>query len=192
MSDLVPPRNYDVTYFSETNANNRGYSRISNYFEGWTDTAGHGLTICYMEESVKILEKFYLPTVIEASSVSVEVYGEKILLVLVYRPPRQEVSTLIDGMISTFRDMWKGEWINLLGDFSSDEMLQENISRLVPLKEIFYLQQRSRHSTHQLGGILDLVLIQKSVNIFNGFCLPIAATLSFVFNFRSFKGINRK
>ena len=43
--------------------NNRGYRRINNYSEGWKDiheTARHGLTICYKEESVRILKDFYI------------------------------------------------------------------------------------------------------------------------------------
>ena len=70
--------------------------------------------------------------------------SKKILLVLVYRPPRQPVSTLING-ISIIRSAWKGEWIILLGNFNMDQMLQENIYRLVSLNDIFNILQHSRH-----------------------------------------------
>lgn len=48
-------------------ANHREYSEINNYSEGWKDineTAGHSFGICHKEESVKILEEFYLLTVV--------------------------------------------------------------------------------------------------------------------------------
>ena len=118
-----------------------------------------------------------------------EIYGKKIILALVYCPPKQEISTFIDGMTSIFRDTWKGVWIMLLSNYNLDQVLQGNINRLVCLKEIFRLQQCSWHSTRQLGGILDIVFnskVNKSVSLAP---FPISATLSFVFNFRSLKRI---
>ena len=53
-------------------------------------------------------------------------------------------------------------------------------------------QQRSTRSTHQLGGILDLAFHSKVSKSVSGVPLPIATSLSFVFNFRSFKVIGRK
>lgn len=97
-----------------------------------------------------------------------EIYGKKIILALVYCPPKQEISTFIDGMTSIFRDTWKGVWIMLLSNYNLDQVLQGNINRLVCLKEIFRLQQCSRHSIRQLGGILDIVFnskVSKSVSL---------------------------
>ena len=148
--------------------------------------APHGFRMCYKEESISILKECNLPTVIQALPVSMEICGEKILLVLVYLLPRHQVSTFINGMISIFRKAWKDEWIILLGEFNMDQMLQENVNRLVRLKDISNLQQRLRYSSHQLEGILDLVYL------FHGFYLPTTTLLSFVFNFRSFKGIDKK
>lgn len=51
--------------------------------------------------------------------------GEKILSALVYYPPRQHVSTVIDGMVSDLREICIGEQIVLLRDFNLDEMSQE-------------------------------------------------------------------
>ena len=67
--------------------NNRGYNRISNYFEGWKDiheTAGNGLAIYYKGENVKTLKELYLPTLIETLPASTEIWSEEILLFLVY------------------------------------------------------------------------------------------------------------
>ena len=72
--------------------------------------------ICYKEETVRILEEFYLLTAIESLHVSMEICGEKVLLVLVYRPPRQQARTSINSMI--FLDIFGqvSEYVILLGD----------------------------------------------------------------------------
>lgn len=90
-----------------------------------------------------------MPTVIEALLVSKEVCSEK---------TSKATFKHFHDMISVFRDIWESEKIILLGDFNLDQTLQENINRLISLKEIFNLQERSRYSTCQLRGILDLVL----------------------------------
>ena len=106
-----------------------------------------------------------------------EIYGKKIILTLVYCPPKQEISTFIDGMTSIFRDTWKGVWIMLLSNYNLDQVLQGNINRLVCLKEIFRLQQCSRHSIRQLGGILNL----ESANLFIFLFCPGLGCLLFLF-----------
>ena len=72
--------------------------KINNYSEGWKDiheTAQHDLAICCNKEKVRILEEFYLLTVISLP-VSMEICSEKILLVLGCHPPRQQVSTFME------------------------------------------------------------------------------------------------
>ena len=72
--------------------------------------------ICYKEETVRILEEFCLVTAIEALHVSMEMCGEKVLLVLVYRPPRQQARMSVNSMI--FLDIFGqvSEYVILLGD----------------------------------------------------------------------------
>ena len=95
------------------------------------------LVLCNFNFYLKLCENPQNFTIIEALAVSMKMYSEKILSFLVYRPPRQEVSTFIYGMISIFRDNWKGELIVQLGNFNLCQMLPENINRLVvdPLKK---------------------------------------------------------
>ena len=87
-------------------------------------------------------------------------------------------------MMRIIRDTRTGELIILSGNFNLDQMLQE---KLVLLKEIFNLQQHSRHSTHHLGGILDLVFDSKVSNLFHGLHHPLVTTLSFVFDINKFQ-----
>ena len=49
----------------------------------------------------------------------------------------------------------------ILGDFNWDQLLPENIASFIPLCSHYSLHQRSRYSTHNRGGILDLVFDSK-------------------------------
>ena len=53
--------------------NNGEFSRINNYSERWKsihEMIGHGIAICYKDESVSILKKFHCLIVIEALPIS--------------------------------------------------------------------------------------------------------------------------
>ena len=59
-----------------------------------------------------------------------------------------------------------------VGDSSLDQMLPENFANIVPLIQSFDLSQRSQHSTHIHGGILDLVFDSSNSNIVSVLPLP--------------------
>ena len=95
-------------------------------------------------------------------------------------------------MISIFRNICKGEQIVLLDYFNLNQMLQEDINRLVPLKDIFNSEWCSRYSTHQVGQIFDIVFDFKVIKTVSWVSSPFFHfTLSFIFHFRSLKGIYR-
>ena len=87
-------------------------------------------------------------------------------------------------MMRIIRDTWTGELIILLGNLNLDQKKKKKIG---PLKRIFNLQQHLRHSTHHLGGILDLVFDSKFSNLFHGLHHPLVITLSFVFDINKFQ-----
>ena len=45
----------------------------------------------------------------------------------------------------------------IVGDFNLDQMLPEHVAKFDSLIQSFNFYQRSQHSTHIHGGILDLV-----------------------------------
>ena len=92
-------------------------------------------------------------------------------------------------MMRIIRDTWTGELIILLGNLNLDQMLQEKIG---PLKRIFNLQQHLRHSTHHLGGILDLVFDSKFSNLFHGLHHPLVPLYHLFLTLTSFKGRDKK
>ena len=94
--------------------------------KGWKDiheSGWHRLAICYMEETVRIVEEYHLSTVLEALSVSVEERVNKSFLVFDYCPPKQQIRTFIDKMISSFNEIWKVWRIIKLGEFNFDQNL---------------------------------------------------------------------
>ena len=160
MSDSVYSTKCSIICFTETRTNNKLYRCIDQYTEGSKDIhkdTEHGLALCFKEEDVKILRVFQVPTVLEILPVLIEFSDEMILLCLIYCPPRQQISNFVEGLISLLTDIWTGERIILLGDFNMDQLLQENINRFTPLLDRLSLKQRSYFSTHDQGGILDLV-----------------------------------
>ena len=89
----------------------------------------------------------------------IEVKAERILIAIVYRAPTTPtISTFINGLIGIVTEnLHDGDRLVILGDFNMDQMLPENVEKCRPLLELFHLHQRSKYSTHESGGILDLV-----------------------------------
>ena len=149
--------------FTETHTDNRSYTRIDEYPNGWKDIHNpmqHGLAICYKEESVKIIQEIQLPTVLEVLALLIDVNEECILLLLLYRVPGA-VGSFVDDLIALLEnilnDIPSVDRILLVGDFNLDQMLDENVRKTNPLLQRFNFHQRSQYSTHIEGGILDLV-----------------------------------
>ena len=71
--------------FLRDEKNNRWYSTISNYSEGWKDvheTAGNGLIVCFKEKTVRNFEELHLPSVMDVLPVSMEIWSKGILFFL--------------------------------------------------------------------------------------------------------------
>ena len=162
MSDSIFSTECDLICFTETKTNSGEFSHIEKYVEGWKDvhdTRQHGVSLCYKEESVTILHNFQIPGVLEVLVSLIEVKAERILIVIVYRAPTTPtISTFINGLIGIVTEnLHDGDRLVILGDFNMDQMLPENVEKCRPLMELFHLYQRSTYSTHESGGILDLV-----------------------------------
>ena len=51
----------------------------------------------------------------------------------------------------------------ILGDFNMDQMLPENIDRFQIFCKYFHFIQRSKYTTHNKGGLLDLVFDNNTI-----------------------------
>ena len=150
--------------FTETKTNGRLFDRMNQYAAGLQDINEptlHGLAICYKKESVQVLQVFRFPTDLEVMAIRIKILEEIVLLCLIYCPPGQQNNTFVTELISLLSDIWYGERVIIAGDFNLDQLLPENTDVLLPLLAQFKLKQRSQYSTHNLGGILDLILDSK-------------------------------
>ena len=85
-----------------------------------------------------------------------EINGESVLVVLVYRMPGP-LGTFIADLIQIVSEFPTQHRTLIMGDFNLDQMLPENVTKLLPFFEYFNLHQCVNFSTHIYGGILDLV-----------------------------------
>ena len=164
LSDTLFLTNCDLLLFTETKTNGRLFDRMNQYAAGWQDIHEptlHGLAICYKKESVQVLQVFRFPTNLEVMAIRIKIVEEVVLLCLVYCPPGQQNNNFVTELISLLSDIWYGERVIIAGDFNLDQLLPENTDVLLPLLAQFKLKQRSQYSTHNLGGILDLILDSK-------------------------------
>ena len=159
LSDSTYTELADILCFTETHVNGDCTNEISTYQDGWLDfhkPTEHGLAICYNTKTVKIIKQFDTLTNIEILPVLLQIKKDEFLIVLVYRT----------GPLKNFLQNLRVELDNLptskktliMGDFNIDQMLPENVIKLQPILQRFNLIQRSTYTTHNLGGILDLVL----------------------------------
>ena len=164
LSDTVLAQCCSLFCFTETNIVNEQLTRIDSYLPDWKDVhymSGHGLAICYNTRKVKLIKKLNYFGTLEILPVLLEINGEILFLVVVYRPNGpigNFINTLINVMDSlvTENRIQKHRKI-IIGDFNWDQMLPEHVTTFTPLCSHFNLHQRSNFSTHIKGGILDLV-----------------------------------
>ena len=121
----------------------------------------HGLAFCYDSSKVQIVESDYsimFPD-LEMFPVGVKVGEERIMFVLVYRPPDGSKRVFLHQLLSQLMSLPTQDYERLivLGDFNLDQKSPEHIDSFAALMEHFNLIQRSTWSTHKFGGMLDLI-----------------------------------
>ena len=169
LSDKYFTKYSSVLCFTETIYRGSPLSDISDYQTGWKrihhPTAPHGLAVCY-EESKVVIHSINFPTrpfssKMELMSVLMSIEGEKVLIVLLYRPPitiQQQIHCFIDELTYQLGELQIDQYNTIvLGDFNLDQMHYPYVELFHGICMQFSLTQRSTYSTHIHGGILDLV-----------------------------------
>ena len=85
--------------FVETYMHGSNFTKISNHVNGWKDIhirTEHGLTFCFKEQSLKVLEEIPVTTAVETLTLVLNNKGEFTLLVLLYHPPGKIYSFVTD------------------------------------------------------------------------------------------------
>ena len=169
LSDKFLISNSCVLLFTETKTGNRSsVKKINDYCQNWEamhhPSSEHGLAICYDTSKVNDVNKS-LSTwgVLELLPVMMTIGEERVLIVLVYRPPGQAPTTaFVQSLIIEFghlrSQISEGSYRTIVaGDFN----LPGNADALNEVFPSATFHQRSQYSTHILGGILELVFDDK-------------------------------
>ena len=164
LSDRAFPLYSSMFCFTETHLQNE-QDEIKNHLPGWNDIhypIGVGLSICYNEQKVKVVQEFDYIGAMQLLPVLIDIEDQLIFLVLVYRPNGpigRFVENLVECIQSFLSEVKDERYYRMLiiGDFNWDQMLPEHIASFDTLRNSFNCHQRSNYSTHRLGGILDLV-----------------------------------
>ena len=167
LSDKYYTNYSHVMCFTETHTNSTSFKRIEEYHPDWKSihhpSAVHGLAICYNAEKVVIEKEFPETSSIELLPLLMNIDGEIMLIILVYRPPGGQRDLFIYQLLQEISMLEETPHYRtiLCGDFNLDYMLQENVDAFQQLCEYFNFVQRVKYSTHIHGGILDLVFDQE-------------------------------
>ena len=104
-----------------------------------------------------MIKEFKTSNVIEIMAVLLQHGTERIMVVLVYRPPGV-IGDFVNTLIAELRLLPTSSYRTLLiGDFNMDQRLSGNENTFKLLIEGFNFAQRSQFCTHIYGGTLDLV-----------------------------------
>ena len=88
LSDKTLFLHSSVFCFTETHCDGQ-FQRIKDLLPEWDDehnTDGHGVAICYNTSKVKVLKRFEYIGMLEILPLLLDIEGEQILLIAVYRP----------------------------------------------------------------------------------------------------------
>ena len=168
LSDKFLISNSCVLLFTETKTGNcSSVKDLRDYCENWEaihHPSQHGLAICYDTCEVQLVNQS-LSTwgVLQLLPVLMTIGEERVLIVLLYRPPGQTritefAQSLMIELAHLRSHISEGGYRTIVaGDFNlpgNSDILDE-----VFPSTTFY--QRSQYSTHSLGGILELVFDDK-------------------------------
>lgn len=154
-----------ILCFTETHTSEHDFKDIKEYHNGTWDSVhehrGHGFAICYDTCKVEITEDNFdiVFEDLEIFPVGMKIGNERVLLVLIYRPPDGPKLPFLYQLHHQVNRLPRHNYDRLivLGDFNLDQRLPEHRDSFIPFCEHFEFIQRSTWSTHRYGGILDLV-----------------------------------
>jgi hypothetical protein len=122
----------------------------------------HGLAICFNHNTVTLIRKLSPVTNIEVLSCLLELQGCEFVFMLVYKKPSLSPTVFINDLISEIDALPPARKI-LCGDFNIDQLLEENRALISSVSSNTGLNQIVNYSTHNFGGILDLVFLEEGI-----------------------------
>ena len=158
-----------IMFFTETHTQLSGIE-TTKWKDEWILVhipSEHGFAIAYRESIITLSEvNLVHHEGVEAVTCNVMYENKQVSVFLVYRKPGttldyvRRLQTVVERCVVA-------ENLLILGDFNMDQRDYLNVQRLRPIIQEFSTQQRITVSTHQRGGILDLIFDTGFVNTVN-------------------------
>ena len=158
-----------ILCFTETSINNNTFiNRISNINENWQDThyaTDHGLAICYERNKINLVLELTTTSSIEIAASVFQHHDKQFILILVYRSPTTNPNYFLQQLSDQVRNFQQRYLrIVIVGDFNMDLHLNRNAVLINTFMQEFAMEQKSKFTTHNDGGILDLVFDTSLLN----------------------------
>ena len=169
VSDHVHLNNCDMFCFTETHLKQKPKYDVTEFSDNWTSVfkhTEHGLALSYNSENIEFVDEFQMTDHIEIMACHLRCDSlvlSDFILVIVYRKPGSSIGNFLSILSDELQHLPTGYRTIVVGDFNLDQRLQENIDTINLFSNNFNLSQRKTNfSTHNEGGILDLVFDNNS------------------------------
>ena len=155
-----------ILCFTETGLDNDPDFDVSLVSDKWKSVfkhTEHGLALCYNTERIELIKEYPTVDAIEILACHLRADSEvgDFILIVVYRKPGN-VGDFFSDLSHELRRLPTGLRTIIVGDFNYDQRLQENVDFVNLFFRDYNLVQNTQYSTHNDGGILDLIFDVKS------------------------------
>jgi hypothetical protein len=161
-SDPVYLNLCSILCFTETRVvNTHCINRISSIDTNWQDihyTTTHGLAICYEKNKINLVNELPTTSSIEIAASVFQHNESTFILILVYRSPTSNATDFMEQFSEQVRMFQQLNLrIVIVGDFNLNLHLDGNTVLINNFKQEFAMEQKTTFTTHNDGGILDLI-----------------------------------
>ena len=126
----------------------------------------HGLAFCYKNKTVEFIEQLENIGKIEIMSNLVEYEGNRVIIVIVYRPDKYSEQEFMDDLKEEIEALPSQYRKIIVGDFNFDLRLENKELYINDYCHRLNLKQKVNYTTHIKGGILDLIMDGRDSNGF--------------------------
>ena len=166
LSELRHLQNCDLFAFTETNIRGTPEISIKDFSTQWEcihETSEHGLCLCYNTSTVQAVQKLNNVTDSEILKLVLDLKGYKLVLIILYKKPIISSFTFLEKLKQEMEALPCDYRRVLAGDFNCDLLEEGNRTLINSFCSRFGFVQVVDFSTHNLGGILDLILDTEGV-----------------------------
>ena len=136
---------------------------FSTQWECIHETSEHGLCLCYNTSTVQVVQKLNNVTDSEILKLVLDLKGYKLVLIILYKKPSISSFSFLEKLTQEMEALPCDYRRVIAGDFNCDLLEEGNCTLINSFCSRFGFVQVVDFSTHNLGGILDLILDTEGV-----------------------------